>query len=79
MAQNCKTIWNMGAVSSAGRASDGLLNSGGRVWRKTARQFGIWGPLAQLVEHLTFNQVVARSNRARPTIHKTIGLVPIFL
>ncbi len=25
------------------------------------------GPLAQLVEHLTFNQVVARSNRARPT------------
>ena len=38
-----------------------------------------YGALAQLVEHLTFNQVVARSNRARPTIHKTIGLVPIFL
>ena len=26
------------------------------------------GPLAQLVEHLTFNQVVERSNRSRPTI-----------
>ena len=25
------------------------------------------GPLAQLVEHLTFNQVVAGSNPARPT------------
>ena len=25
------------------------------------------GSLAQSVEHLTFNQVVARSNRARPT------------
>ena len=26
------------------------------------------GALAQLVEHLTFNQVVERSNRSRPTI-----------
>ena len=26
-----------------------------------------WGPLAQLVEQLAFNQLVARSNRARPT------------
>ena len=26
------------------------------------------GPLAQLVEQLAFNQLVARSNRARPTI-----------
>jgi hypothetical protein len=30
-----------------------------------------YGPLAQLVEHLTFNQVVAGSNPARPTINST--------
>ena len=34
------------------------------------------GPLAQLVEHLTFNQVVAGSIPARPTI-KSIGYVHI--
>ncbi len=28
----------------------------------------LYGPLAQPVEHLTFNQVVGRSNRPRPTI-----------
>ena len=28
---------------------------------------GIFGPLAQLVEQLTFNQLVERSNRSRPT------------
>ena len=28
----------------------------------------LWGSLAQLVEQLAFNQLVARSNRARPTI-----------
>ena len=28
-----------------------------------------YGPLAQLVEHLTFNQVVAGSIPARPTIN----------
>ena len=37
------------------------------------------GPLAQLVEHLTFNQVVARSNRARPTIHKNARFKRAFL
>ena len=38
------------------------------------------GPLAQLVEHLTFNQVVARSNRARPTTQtKMPALCGLFL
>ncbi len=38
------------------------------------------GPLAQLVEQLTFNQLVGRSNRPRPTIiHKNAHLVWVFL
>ena len=31
-----------------------------------------FGPLAQLVEQLTFNQLVERSNRSRPTIYKRL-------
>ena len=33
------------------------------------------GPLAQLVEHLTFNQVVAGSIPARPTIFQALTSV----
>ena len=33
-----------------------------------------FGPLAQSVEHLTFNQVVVRSSRTRPTIHEKARL-----
>ena len=33
-----------------------------------------FGALAQLVEHLTFNQVVVGSNPARPTIFKPLIL-----
>ena len=33
------------------------------------------GALAQLVEHLTFNQVVERSNRSRPTIFSFRSLI----
>ncbi len=33
---------------------------------------GLHGPLAQLVEHLTFNQVVAGSIPARPTNNQQV-------
>ncbi len=37
---------------------------------------GCRGALAQLVEHLTFNQVVAGSNPARPTIYPAQHVQP---
>ena len=53
-----------GAISSVGRASP--LHGGGRRFEPViAHHF--CGPLAQLVEQLTFNQLVAGSNPARPT------------
>src|SRR5471030_1109760 len=52
------------AISSVGRASP--LHGGGRRFEPViAHHF--CGPLAQLVEQLTFNQLVAGSNPARPT------------
>ena len=37
----------------------------------------LFGPLAQLVEHRTFNPMVERSNRSRPTIqNKDLVIMP---
>ena len=52
-----------GAISSVGRASP--LHGGGRRFEPVIAHH--FGSLAQLVEQLTFNQLVAGSNPARPT------------
>ncbi len=51
------------AISSVGRASP--LHGGGRRFEPVIAHH--FGSLAQLVEQLTFNQLVAGSNPARPT------------
>ncbi len=57
-------------------ASEG--GGGKDVWNHPAQvldeQYGLYGSLAQLVEQLTFNQLVAGSNPARPTIIQNTGL-----
>ena len=53
-----------GVISSVGRASP--LHGGGRRFEPVIAHH--FGSLAQLVEQLTFNQLVAGSNPARPTI-----------
>ncbi len=60
-----------GAISSVGRASP--LHGGGHQFESGIAHHFILselynGSLAQLVEQLTFNQLVAGSNPARPTI-----------
>ncbi len=52
-----------GVISSVGRASP--LHGGGRRFEPVIAHH--FGSLAQLVEQLTFNQLVAGSNPARPT------------
>ena len=52
-----------GVISSVGRASP--LQGGGRRFEPVITHH--FGSLAQLVEQLTFNQLVAGSNPARPT------------
>ncbi len=52
-----------GVISSVGRASP--LHGGGRRFEPVIAHH--FGALAQLVEQLTFNQLVAGSNPARPT------------
>ena len=52
-----------GVISSAGRAPP--LQGGGRRFDPVITHH--FGSLAQLVEQLTFNQLVAGSNPARPT------------
>ena len=52
-----------GVISSVGRASP--LHGGGRRFEPVITHH--FGSLAQLVEQLTFNQLVAGSNPARPT------------
>ncbi len=54
-----------GVISSAGRAPP--LQGGGRRFDPVITHH-FCGSLAQLVEQLTFNQLVAGSNPARPTI-----------
>ncbi len=39
------------------------------VWSVYDSHSSIFGPLAQLVEHRTFNPMVERSNRSRPTMY----------
>ena len=53
----------MWAISSVGRAPP--LQGGGRRFDPVITHH--FGSLAQLVEQLTFNQLVAGSNPARPT------------
>ena len=56
-------IHTAGVISSAGRAPP--LQGGGRRFDPVITHH--FGSLAQLVEQLTFNQLVAGSNPARPT------------
>ena len=46
-----------------------------KTYCKTSRQRKV-GSLAQSVEQLTFNQLVAGSNPARPTIISSTALIP---
>ena len=61
-------------ISSAGRAPP--LQGGGRRFDPVITHH--FGSLAQLVEQLTFNQLVAGSNPARPTNFKDWFRVEIF-
>ncbi len=61
--QNLTPKW---VISSVGRASP--LHGGGRRFEPVITHH--FGSLAQLVEQLTFNQLVAGSNPARPTIFR---------
>jgi hypothetical protein len=45
-----------------------LFESDGRLAVVIQQYARLYGSLAQSVEQLAFNQLVARSNRARPTI-----------
>ena len=63
-----------GVISSAGRAPP--LQGGGRRFDPVITHH--FGSLAQLVEQLTFNQLVAGSNPARPTIFRKKRLQALF-
>ena len=63
-----------GVISSVGRASP--LQGGGRRFEPVITHH--FGSLAQLVEQLTFNQLVAGSNPARPTNSEKSALWALF-
>jgi hypothetical protein len=65
-------------VNGAGRSAI-MRARRGRGHPDFIEQFSpAYGPLAQLVEQLAFNQLVARSNRAGPTIESTSCAEPAF-